>query len=404
MPVYRYKARDRLGRVFNAVVEYEGREQLSDDLEKMGLYVTSIADVTGKRFKLIEIIERFKGISSNDLIIFSRQLSTMINAGVSLLDSLNGILRQTQNKKFKVIIEDIIERIRTGSSFSQALAAHPSVFGEMYVNMVRVGEEGGILDSVLERLSTLAIHEAEIKSKVRAAVTYPLIIVSLAILVVSFLLIFVMPKFISIFESAGAELPLPTRILLGISFLLRYRWYIFLTLLVGGILGFRNWIKTERGRYRFDQLRINLPIVGPLYLKILISRFARLLGALTKSGISLLYAIEVVGRTIDNKVLLQVISGAKKAIAEGQNLSGPFHLSGIFPPMVIQMISAGEQTGRLDEMLTEVSNFYDLEVEYAIKNLTSWIEPAMIMIMGVMVGFIALSVLLPIFNLVKLFK
>ncbi|MFH1655642.1 MAG: type II secretion system F family protein [Candidatus Omnitrophota bacterium] len=404
MPFYRYKSRDRLGRVLDAVVEYDSEEKLSANLEQMGLHVFAIEDVTEKSSKLAEFTDRFKVISRYDVIIVSRQLATMINAGVTLLDSLDGIAKQTQNRKLKAVMEDIIERVRTGSSFSQALGAHPSVFNEMYVNMVRVGEEGGILGTILERLSTLAIHESELKSKIKAAVTYPMIIISLTILIVVFLLIFVMPRFINIFESAGAELPLPTKILLGISYLLRNRWYIILVLLGAGVWTFLQSIKGERGRYRFDQIKLFLPVTGPLYLKILISRFTRLLSELSKSGIPLLYAIEVVGRTIDNKLLSQIITGTKKGVAAGQNLSDPLRLSGIFPPMVIQMISAGEKTGRLDDMLNEVSNFYDLEVEYGIRNLTAWIEPAMIVVMGLIVGFIALSVLLPIFNLVKLFK
>ena len=328
----------------------------------------------------------------------------MINAGLSLLEGLSGLRKQTQNRKLKLAIEDIIERIRTGSAFSQALAAYPFIFGEMYVNMVRAGEEGGILGGILERLSLLATHEAEIKSKIKAAITYPLVIISMAILVVTFLLIFVMPRFINIFESAGTELPLPTKILLGFSYILRYRWYVLLILLVAAVSAVRSWIRTEKGRYRFDQIRLSLPVVGPLYLKVLVSRFTRLLGSLCKSGVPLLHSIEVVGRTINNKVLSQVITGTKKGITEGQSLSEPLTLSGIFPPMVTQMVAAGEQSGKLDDMLTEVSDFYDVELEYSIRNLTSIMEPAMIIIMGVIVGFIALSVLLPIFNLVKLFK
>ncbi|MEA3328655.1 MAG: type II secretion system F family protein [Candidatus Omnitrophota bacterium] len=404
MPIYNYKVRDEKGGIISSTLEYDSEEKLSAGLEKIGLYVISITDITGRSSKLLKIVDRFRGISNLDLIIFTRQVSIMLKSGLTLLDSLTGVFKQTRHKKLKAVIKDVVERIRSGSSFSQAIQAHSSIFGEMYINMVRAGETSGILDNIMERLSALATHEAEIKNKIRAAVTYPAVIISMAVLIVFFLLTFVMPKFINIFETAGTQLPLPTKILLGISSVLRYRWYVILALLAGTAIGFYRWVKTEKGRYKFDRFKLSLPVIGALYLRVLISRFTRLLGLLVKSGIPLLYSIEVVGRTVDNSVLFRIIAGSRKGITEGQSLSETLQLSGIFPPMVIQMIGAGENTGKLEEMLTEVSDFYDVEIEYGIRNLTSLIEPAMIIIMGLIVGFIALSVLLPIFNLVKLFK
>ena len=404
MPFYHYKAQDESGRVLQTIVEYKNEETLSANLAKMGLSVQTVRIIPDKISRFIEVIERFKSITNYDLIIFTRQLSTIVNSGVNLIEGLRGISKQTRNRKLKAVINDITGQIETGSTLSNALETYPSVFNEMFVNMIRVGETGGILDSVLERISEMAIHETEITSKIKAAMAYPLIVITMCLLVVTSLLVFVMPKFIALFEAAGADLPLPTKILLGASTVLSRGWPIFLILFSAAGWLFHSWLKSEKGRYCFDRIRLSIPLFGPLYSKILISRFTRLLAELSKSGVPLLSAMEVVGRTIDNKVLSQIINGAQKAVAQGQNLSDPLHLSGIFPPMVIQMITVGEKTGKLEEMLTEISGFYNLEVEYSLRNLTSWIEPVMIIIMGTIVGFIALSVLLPIFNLIKLFK
>ena len=299
------------------------------------------------------------------------------------------------------LILSVKEDVEGGASFNQALAKHPLVFSDLFVNMVKVGESAGILDEILDRLTHLGVREMELRTKIKAAFAYPTILVVLALAVIIFLLVAVLPKFIGMFEAQDIRLPLPTLILITISSFLR-RFFVLITFgLVIGATFLLRYIKTDNGKYKLHSFILGLPIFGNLWLKILIARFAYTLAALTKSGIPILQALAVVEGTVGNVVIVHALQHVRSSLTEGQSLAEPFKASGIFPAMVVQMISAGEKTGKIDVMLEDIAEFYELETGYAVRNMTAMLEPALLLIMGFIVGFIALSVLLPIFNVVK---
>ncbi len=403
MPHYYYKAHDKSGILIRGRTESITKEKLTTDLEKIGYYVISVDE--GRVFSFWkDFLQKLRPITWFELVTFTRHLATMLRSGFPLLQALSGIARQTENKKMRAVVEQIVHDVEGGGSFSDAIEKYPHIFSVMFINMVRAGEASGNLTEILQRLSLLARSEAEIKTKIRSATTYPLVIIIIAISAVTFILIKVLPKFITIFETSDVRLPAPTVILLSMSHFVQTYWYLPPLVIIAGIIIIKKWIGTRAGRYNFDSFRLNIPIFGELTLKICVSRFSRVLGALVQSGVPLLQSLRIVEHVVGNQVVAEVIRSAHSSVTEGGSLAEPFRLTGIFPDMVVRMIGAGEETGRLDEMLTDVADFYDNEVEYTIRNLTSLLEPAMVVIMGGVVGFIALSVLLPIFNMVKILR
>jgi type IV pilus assembly protein PilC len=404
MPTYTYKARDRQGEPLTAKIEAENELSLASSLRSIGYSVISIEEETPLKANLAQAWQKLKKTHKSELIFFSRQLSSLLRSGIAITTALSSIAEQTKNKLLKDAINAVLKDIQAGISFSEALAKHPDIFSDLFVSMIKVGEAAGILDEVLDRLAQLGAQELEVKTRIKSAMTYPVILVTVAVIIVSFLLINIIPKFVVVFESYEARLPLATQILLGVSFVARRLW--FLVIAAAGIFIFwlRRYIKTENGRYKFDFYLLRLPLFGQLYLKLIVARFSRTLGALVKSGVSILEALSVTEKTVGNAVISRVIDNIRSAITEGQSLAEPFKASGVFPPTVIQMVSLGEKSGKLDQMLIEVADFYDQEVDYTIKNITTALEPLLLLGMGLMVAFIALSVLLPIFNLIKVFR
>jgi type IV pilus assembly protein PilC len=404
MPTYTYKARDRQGEPLTAKIEAENELSLASSLRSIGYSVISIEEETPLKANLAQAWQKLKKTHKSELIFFSRQLSSLLRSGIAITTALSSIAEQTKNKLLKDAINAVLKDIQAGISFSEALAKHPDIFSELFVSMVKVGETAGILYEVLDRLAQLNMQELEVKTRIKSAMTYPVILVTVAVIIVSFLLINIIPKFVVVFESYEARLPLATQILLGVSFVVRRLW--FLVIAAAGIFIFwlRRYIKTENGRYKFDFYLLRLPLFGQLYLKLIVARFSRTLGALVKSGVSILEALSVTEKTVGNAVISRVIDNIRLAITEGQSLAEPFKASGVFPPTVIQMVSLGEKSGKLDQMLIEVADFYDQEVDYTIRNITTALEPLLLLGMGLMVAFIALSVLLPIFNLIKVFR
>ena len=328
----------------------------------------------------------------------------MMRAGLPLLDSFEAIVSQTKNIKFRKILVQIVEDIKGGKSLSEAMHKHPKIFSVFFVSMVKAGESAGILHQMLDRVSAIGLAELDLKARVRSAMIYPILLVFVSIGIVTFLLVAVLPKFIAIFEESGAKLPLPTLVLLTISGFLRQAWYAILA--VGAGLGFLllKYLRTEKGIYKFHENILRLPLIGELTLKVTVTRLFRILGALTKSGIPLMNALEVVKNIVTNRVFVRAISHIREAVGGGTSLSAAMKISGVFPPMAVQMVSTGEKTGTSDEMFMQISDYYDKELDYSIRGLTSLLEPLLLLSMGGFVGFIALSVLLPIFNLVKVFK
>lgn len=404
MAIYRYKARDRAGELVIGKLEGDDEAKIISSLDRLGYTVIEMALQGKVPFSLKELTERFKGISRQEVNIFTRQLATLIRAGLALAPSLNTICEQTENKKFKILLEDIQQAVHAGTSFSEALAKHPKIFSELFVSMIEVGETGGLLDVVLDRLAALGVQEQETNSRIKSAMVYPIALVVIAFVVVNFMIVGVLPKFVMVFTASQATLPLPTRIVLGLSWVIRKFWFVIIIVIGLISMAFKKYISKPEGKFKFHSWLLKLPIFGKLYIKIQISRFARTLSALTSSGITLLQGLVVVEKTISNLVMRRAIQNIRLSITEGHSLVEQFKASGFFTPMVVQMIATGEKTGKLDQMLEEIAAFYEPEIEYTIKNLTTLLEPAMLLFMGAMVGFIALSVLLPIFKLMKVFR
>ncbi len=404
MTSYAYRARNQQGQLVAGALELESESAVAANLDKLGYTVLDIKAASGTSASFVKFSDRFQGLKKQEVIIFSRQLSTLIRSGMPLLPALSTICEQVTNKKFKVILEDVRQSVQAGSSFSDSLAKYPGVFSELFVSMVRVGETGGIMDQVLDRLSELGTQEMEITSRVQSAMTYPIVLVGLSFLIVNFILVGVLPKFVMVFKSSQSALPLPTTIVLAASWIMQKFWLPILAALVAGVFYFRRATASGVGRVWFHRWLLKVAIFGDLYMKIQVSRFARTLSTLTSSGVPILQALTVVEKTITNVVIQKAIQDIRLALSSGSSLVEPFKASGLFSPMVVQMVSIGEKSGSLDLMLEEVAKFYDPEIEYTIKNLTSLLEPFMLLAMGLMVAFIALSVLLPIFNLMKVFK
>jgi len=404
MPTYNYKARDRFGELSSGTLDCKDEAELVDNLDKLGYSVISVSSPDSKNFSLTGFFEQFQQIKKQEVIIFTRQLATLLRTGMALSPSLTTLCEQTVNKKFKQILEAVRESVQGGLSLSESLAKYPRIFSELFVSMVEVGETGGMLDKSLDRLAALGIQELDTQSRVKSALMYPIVLVVIAFLVVNFLVIGVLPKFVMVFKASQASLPLITKIVLGLSWSMRKLWLPILVAL--GLFGlwFKNYIKKPEGKFKFHSWLLKLPIFGPLYMKIQVSRFARTLSVLTSSGIPILQALMVVEKTLSNAVIRRAIQNIRNSITQGRPLLEQFKASGFFSPMVLQMISTGEKTGHLDQMLEEISSFYDPEIEYTVKNLTAILEPFMLLAMGLMVAFIALSVLLPIFNLIKVFR
>ncbi len=403
--LYQYSARDRSGIPVSGRVEAENTKTVSQSLKELGYIVVSIREEKGARLKFFEGLKnRFLNAGSGDVLLFLRQASAMINAGLPLLAALSNIIEQTRNPHFKKILINIAADIRGGKSLSEALSHYPRLFAAFQVNMVKAGETGGMLGEVLERLSVIGYEEQELKARVRSALAYPILLVSLSLVIVAALLTFVLPKFIAIFEESNVALPLSTRALLLISGILRSYWYLPLGGAIALFFFIRKRLKSEKGRYYIHKKVLSLPVFGRIILIISMSRFCKIMGALTKSGITLLNALAVSEGLLSNEVLSRAIAHIRQAVSGGATLADSMRVSGVFPPMMVQMVSVGENTGKLDEMFLEVGDFYDKESSIAIRTITTLIEPVLLLFMGLIVGFIALSVLLPIFNLVKVLK
>lgn len=339
-------------------------------------------------------------ITTKDLAIFTRQFSTMINAGLPLVQCLDILSSQMEKEHFKKVVTEVTEDVESGSTLAEALQKH-DCFSELYVNMVGAGESGGILDLILNRLAVFLEKNDALKRKIKGALTYPTIIFLVAGGATIFMLLFIIPTFAQMFTDFGGTLPLPTRIVMGLSNFLRANWWILLIAVAGAVFGLRKYYKTENGHYRIDKFMLKIPILGGVIRKGAIALFTRTLGTLTASGVPIIDGLDITARTAGNKVIEEAVMNTKESISQGNTIAEPLGKSGVFPPMVVQMIGVGEQTGALDEMLEKVADFYDDEVDSAVDALTSAIEPIMIVIMGVVVGGMLIAMYLPMFELIS---
>ena len=340
-----------------------------------------------------------KKVNRRAIAIFTRQLSTMIDAGLPLVQSLEILSSQQDSPVFKKVLREIREDVEGGSTFAGALKKHPVTFDDLYTNLVVAGEEGGILDTILTRLANYIEKAEALKKKVKSALVYPSAIMAVAIIVVGILMFFVIPVFETMFKSAGQTLPLPTLIVMTISKLTKKYVIIFIPGVIFLLYLFKKYYKTESGKTLIDRLLLKLPVFGPLFQKVAVARFSRTLGTLVSSGVPILDGLTIVSRTAGNRAVETAILNARSSIREGETISEPLGRSGIFPPMVIQMIAVGESTGALDAMLSKIADFYDEEVDVAVGNLTSLLEPLLMIFLGVVIGGVVIAMYLPIFNM-----
>jgi type IV pilus assembly protein PilC len=341
------------------------------------------------------------GVSTRDIVIFTRQFATMINSGLPLVQSLDILAEQTENQALRKTISEVLYDVESGHTLADAMGKHPKIFTELFVNMVAAGEAGGILDTILLRLATFLEKNDALIRKIKGAMIYPAVIFSVAGAAILILLIFVIPTFQSMFEAAGIPLPLPTRIVIGMSSFLQAWWWAVGAGAIGGVLAIRAYYKTDNGQLVIDRILLSLPIIGDLQRKSAVSRFTRTLGTLVSSGVSILEGLEITAKTAGNRVIHDAVMGSRASIAGGETIAGPLKESGVFPPMVVQMINVGEQTGGLDEMLSKIADFYDDEVDTAVEALLAAMEPIMIVVLGVLVGGMIVAMYLPIFDMIN---
>ncbi len=399
MPRFAYNAVDASGRTIQGTLEADTEELVLQKLHDQQLHVTEIKAARGGSAK----VGAKKGGKTKlkNIVIFSRQFATMVDAGIPILRCLEILSSQTKDPVLRGASAEICADVKGGLTLNEAMAKHPTVFSKLYVNMIKAAELGGILDTILDRLAGFLEYEMEVKSKIKSAMMYPVLVLVFSMVMLFALFTFVLPRFKEIFAGMNVEIPPVTAFLFSIGDLFQSLWWVFILLGVGGFIGIKMWAKTEKGGYQLDMMKLKVPIVGELVLKMSVARFARTFGTLISSGVPMLRALEIVGETSGNRVLTEAIDGARISIREGQKLSQPLTACGLFPSMVTHMIDIGEESGRLSEMLVKVGDFYDQEVESTVKGLTSMIEPMLIIFLGVVVGFIAISVMTPIFKLVN---
>jgi general secretion pathway protein F len=410
MPVYAYKGLDGRGKTVSGVRDADSPRTLRAVMRREGVFVTNLAESSAKGGGAAAVAGKglsrevnFKGffdrVKPQDVAIFTRQLATLLKAGIPLAESLGALVEQASSDKLRRILAEVRTKVNEGSALADALALHPKVFADLYVNMVRAGEAAGNLDAILVRLADFSEGQVKLKNKVQSAMLYPAVTGVAAIGIISLLMIVVVPKITEIFRDMGKALPWNTQLLIFISNIAADYWWLMLILTGGGIYGFRRWKRSARGRSRWDRFVLRLWIVGPLIRMVAIARFARILGTLLAGGVPLLQALDIVKNLLGNEVLVKVVDDARVAIREGESIAAPLQKSGQFPPVVTRMIAVGERSGQLEGMLENVAAAYENEVEMKVTRLTTLMEPLMILFMGGAVGFIVFSILMPILQM-----
>jgi len=384
-------------------MEADSKPELAEKLNKLGYMPTEVAEtVPGLNFG--SLLEPFESVGTDDLIVFNVQLPNLIHAGLSILSCLNILSEQTGNRKLRETIGSISRSVENGESFSAALVAHPKIFPNLFISMVKAGEASGKLETILTRYAAYCEDQAELRQKVKGALFYPMILLFAGIAVTLFIVTAVIPQFAEIFMKVGIPLPLPTLLLYQVGMTIKQFWYSLILFAAVGWLGFKYYAGTTMGRFQVDRLGLALPGLGLLFRRAAISRFARTLGMLVASGVPILQSLEIVREVIGNDVLARTIGNVHAAVEKGERISESLRISREFPVDAVQMISVGEETGNLDEMLNKISDFYDRSVGYMVKKLTTVIEPLMLVVMGCLIGFIMASMLLPMFDMMKILR
>jgi len=407
VPVFSYRAINASGKAISGIVDAESTKAAKLKLRRDGIFPTNLREEKIKQKTRItrntKIKELFARVPADELSLATRQLATLLGAGIPVAEALGALSEQVENDLFKKILSQVKQKVNEGQGLAQALSAHPNVFTDLYVNMIRAGENSGTLEIVLERLAEYTESQVELRSKIRSALLYPVILTMVGFGVLAILVFWVLPKISTVFTATGRALPLLTRMLLGLSaFLTDWLNLLIIAVIIGGaIFIFRRWLNSENGRERFDRFALNLPIFGPLIRKVVISRFTRTLATLLKGGVPILVSLDIVRNIVTNVIIRKAVENARGSITEGTSISGPLSKSGVFPPLVIHMVMTGEKTGELEDMLLRVSDSYEKEVERSVNNLTTVLEPVMILIMAGFVAFVALSLVIPILQMTQ---
>jgi type IV pilus assembly protein PilC len=403
MSTFAYKVRDRSGKIFTGNMEGENRSSVVSRLREMDYFITSISEKRGN-ILFSRKINLFQSIKLRDLTIFYRQFATMVNAGLTLVNSLDILTEQVENKALADNIKVVKSDVEAGSTLADAMAKFPQVFTELYISMIRAGEIGGVLDDILNKIADLMEKDFALRQKIKSAMSYPSFVAGAAALMSIFMLTFILPQFVGIFDMFEGKLPALTQFFVTLTYLFNKYWYIFFAVFAALVAAFLAYIKTPNGKLNFDKFKLSAPIFGEINRKGAIARFTRILGTLIKSGVPILEALSVSSNAIGNLVISAAVLGAKTKIKEGQSISGPLAASGVFPPMVTQMIMVGEESGELEEMLINVARFYDEEVDRSVERLTAIIEPVLMVVIGLTIGTMIIAMYLPIFNMVNLIQ
>lgn len=402
---FAYKARDASGKLISGTLEGDSETQVAESLRRMGYLVNSITSEKGSGLQMqLGGSKRRKRVKSSELVVFTRQFATMINAGLPLARCLGVMSQQTPNPGLAATVEDVLHDVEGGLALSNAMAKHPKVFNTLYVSMVKAGETGGILDAVLTNIAENLEKNEDIKSKIKSSMAYPILMFIMSIVLVIVMLVFIVPVFTGMFAQLGGELPLPTQILVTLSALIKNTWWFGIPLTILAVWGIRKTLDIPAVRFRWDGIKLSIPVVGPVVRQQSVSRFARTLGTLSSAGVPILEALDVVENTVGNAMISAEVAKISAGVKEGQTIAQPLGKCKVFPPMVVQMVAVGEESGAMDTMLIKVAEFYDKEVATTIDGLSTIIEPVMLIGVGVIIGGILISLYLPMFKLAALIK
>ncbi|MCS6924145.1 MAG: type II secretion system F family protein [Fimbriimonadales bacterium] len=399
MPYFNYTIRDASGQTRSGKVEAPNAEELRKRLQAEGLQVI---EITEDRKAPRVPAGGYGRVKLSDLAIFARQFSTMLDAGVSLIRCLDVLQAQTNNARLRKILMDLSARVESGESLSRSMARHPKAFSQLIIGLIRAGEVGGVLEESLQRIAAFLEKDVELRRKIRSALTYPVIVLLAAVGIVIFLVSWLVPQFASLFKELGIkEMPAPTQFLIDLSALFTQRWYVVIIAVVAVLVAYKLFVSTRVGRRVADRVKLRVPVFGPLHHKIVMARFSRTMGTLLASGVPILQAMETVAGVVGNAVVADAVIESRARIREGEKIADPLQRSKMFPPMVVHMVSVGEESGSLDHMLNKIADFYENEVEMTIASLTAAIEPVMIVLLGFIVGFIVISMFLPMIEVIS---
>jgi type IV pilus assembly protein PilC len=397
---YAYKVRDKAGKIVSGTLIADNAALVLQRLRVEGMTPLEV----GKQSRGLNIELTRKKVKLKELAVFSRQFATMVNSGLPILRALSILADQSSNKELARVLGEVRLDVEQGASLSTAMAKHPKVFNDLYISMVRSGETGGSLDDVLLRLADLIENEVKLRGKIKSAMTYPIAVVCLVVLIMTAMLLFIVPQFKSIFDQLGGSLPLPTRVLLAASDAFKKLWWLVILGVFAGRFFFKRWKRTAAGREAIDRTKLRVPVFGSLFHKTALSRFSSTLAMLMHSGVPILQALDIVSDTVNNRIISKAVIDVQSSVRDGESMAKPLARHRVFPPMVVQMLAVGEETGQVDVMLEKVAAFYDQEVEASVDALTSLIEPLLIAVIGGLVGSAVVALYMPMFNIIKLIK